>query len=360
MHDSEFSSAKPSTNSLIEKLRTERRWKQSSLPHGLSLDSWLPALPCLLSTSRTELEVNRSAIAKKAECLYVNIESLIKRVGLERVGFVTLTFSQHITDAKDAKKRFDSFRRGVLFRRKIEYIAVPERQASGRFHYHLVCGFPCDIRTGFNFDAYKLARTVRSNHSNGRYWDKGKLAEYRRLQTIYHKSANESLRQWWVDLRKLSAIYKFGRCETLPIINPNPIAVSRYLASYVTSASHARIAGDKGLRTVRYGLRSRVANLKFSWAQGNGARWRRGLHLLGYILEKDLDGLKQLYGRKFQYEMRETLFTLADGYANAIDICSKIPEWADHSSRVAFLARLLDSLRTEKPLEIRASHAGKN
>jgi hypothetical protein len=40
----------------------------------------------------------------------------------------------------------------------LEFIAVPERQDSGRFHFRLAAAFPYGIRSGFDFAACERAK----------------------------------------------------------------------------------------------------------------------------------------------------------------------------------------------------------
>lgn len=323
------------------------------------------SLPCLLLTIQPEQLKNRSAIAKKAECLHANLDGLIKRVGIERVGFVTLTFPDNVTDRIEAERRFNSLSTHVLRQQHLEFVVVPERQSSGRLHFHLAAAFPWDIRSGFNFDALQNAATVKREHYRNKRWDSGKFCEFKLQERIYFESANERLREWWHYFRQVSRRYGFGRCETLPVIS-NAAAIARYVGAYVTTASDARTIADKGSRTVRYSfarvpvecdgitrkISQRTASVKFSWLGGTGGKWRRGLQLLGTVFELDLDGLAGLFGTKFQYEMRRVIFILGDHFDAALPLCSRVPEWADHASRVGFLARLLNSLQTETVFDL--------
>lgn len=315
------------------------------------------------------LAKNRSAIAKKAECLHVNLDGLIKRVGVERVGLVTLTFPRPVTERVEASRHFNSLATGVLRPQRLEFITVPERQGNRRFHFHLAAAFPWDIRSCFDFAAATHAATVKRQHYGleGNTWawdDVVNEREYQRASRAYSQSANERLRQWWHYFRPVAERYGFGRCETLPILS-NAAALARYVGAYVTIASGAREPGDAGMRTVRYsfarvpvicdGVESkaslRTATVKFAWIVG-GVEWRRGLQLLGTIFELDMDGLSQLFGKKYQYQMRRIIFALGSNFEQALPLCSQVPQWADQSSRVRFLTTLLHSLRDDVALEI--------
>ena len=93
---------------------------------------------------------SRSATAKKAETLYANLSSLVERVGIERVGFVTLTTVDNCTERSEAFRRFRAFASGVLRPERVESICIPERQERGAIHFHLAAAFPWDISPTFS------------------------------------------------------------------------------------------------------------------------------------------------------------------------------------------------------------------
>lgn len=314
---------------------------QSSSQGGVALErreatpGAASALPCLFKTSQSGTGkkgtgFDLSASAKKAETLYVNLSGLIKRVGIERVGFVTYTFSDHVTDRYEASRRFNSLSANILRPDGLELITIPERQGSGRFHFHSAASFPYDIRTGFDFESCRLANEAKR---------RGDDADFRRYQGIYFKSANSRLRGWWSYLRSVAPRYGFGRCETLPILS-NAQALARYVGAYVTTATGARLDCDKGMRTVRYALDHRTASLQWAWVEGNGAVWRRGLQLIGQILEIDYETFKDRFGKHGMWRHRKFITCLGQNFAAALPFVAAIPEWADYESRVAFLVRL--------------------
>jgi hypothetical protein len=303
------------------------------------------SVPCLLLTTASAVSAsNKSAVAKKAETLYVNLQSIIRRNGEDKLGFTTLTFEDNCEDRTEAQSRFHSFDTNFLKRYDLEKITVPERQNRGAFHYHAAIAFPWDIRTGFDFDAYRAWQEAK------RFGDE-RLAQ--KSERKFCKSANPALKKWWRDLRNAAPNYGFGRCQTIPIMN-GAEAISRYLASYVTTATLNRLPCDKGLRTVRYSMKHRAATLKFSWANGNGERWRRGLQILGLIYQLDFDGLKLKFGSKYQHEQRHKIFAFGEHFDEALQFVAQIPEWADWSSRVNFCKRLFRYLTNNEPLIIQS------
>ena len=280
-------------------------------------------------------DIKLSAYAKKAETLFINLDGLIRRVGIERVGFVTLTFADRVVEYKDASKRFHRIYVSTLKPEGLEFIAVPERQESGRFHFHLAAAFPDDIRTGFDFAACQRASAAKRD---------GDRDEFRRLQAIYCRSANRDLRKFWALLRSDKVTrHGFGRCETLPILS-NAAALARYVGAYVTSAGRTRLVSDKGMRSVRYSLSQRLATCRWSWADGNGRHWRRGCQILSLILEIPYERYKEKFGKWWAWHLRGTISILGKNYEKALWYAAQVPEWADYRSRQLYLCRVCGEL----------------
>jgi hypothetical protein len=299
--------------------------------------------------------VNTSAIARKAETLYANLSSLIARVGLERVGFVTLTTADNCTGRSEGFRRYRAFDTGLLRPKGIESICVPERQQRGAIHFHLAAAFPWDIRTGFDFTALRNAAAVKREHYLGEgKWTAGKLDEFKRWERLYIESANQRLRRWWRDVCEFNESRKsagFGRCETLPILS-NAAALARYVGAYVTTAIGARLACDKGMRTVRYRLTERTASCRWAWQDGNGRIFRRGIELLEIIHGIGAGEFDRLYTSRWQWRWRRIIRTLGENYEEAVLLCAQIPEWADLPSRMGFLRALVHSLQKEYVLDV--------
>jgi len=305
------------------------------------------SLPCLFVTITSnppgngqnylppKADINLSAYAKKAETLFINLDGLIRRVGIERVGFVTLTFADRVVEFKDASERFKSIFNSTLKPEGLEFIAVPERQESGRFHFHLAAAFPCDIRSGFDFATCQRANAAKRD---------GDRAEFRRLQSIYCRSANRNLRQFWALLRSDKVTrHGFGRCETLPILS-NAAALARYVGAYVTSAGLSRLVSDKGMRSVRYSLSQRLASCRWSWADGNGLHWRRGCQILSLILEIPYERYTEKFGKRWAWRLKETISVLGKNFDQALWFAAQVPEWADYRSRLLYLCRVCGEL----------------
>jgi hypothetical protein len=134
------------------------------------------ALPCLNSNISIITPPKLSTQHRKtAFILKESVSLLASRFGIERLGFLTLTFPDHVTCPKEAQRRFNSLVTNVIKPRYQEYLGVFERQKSGRIHYHLLVVLAQDIRTGFemlsdnNYRKY-IRRLYRTILAYPRFW----------------------------------------------------------------------------------------------------------------------------------------------------------------------------------------------
>lgn len=222
---------------------------------------------------------------RTAFALQLNVAAFCERHGLERVGFLTLTFREHVLDSREAQRRLNSLTTNVLRPRYREAIRVIERQKSGRIHYHLLVALPADIRTGFDFDA--IAR-----HD--------------------YRSACPALRAEWAFWRRTAPQYGFGRTELLPVKSTES-AIGRYVGKYIAKHIGQRHRADKGIRLVSY-VGTKVANTRFAWAGGSAAEWRAKLggfvQMLfenGAITSPSMRGMKVAFGPRWAYHWRDAI-----------------------------------------------------
>jgi hypothetical protein len=187
---------------------------------------------------------------KAAFALQTNIAAMIGRYGIERIGFLTLTFADNVQCHKEATKRFNSLATNVLKNKYESWVRVSERQKSGRWHFHLVIACKNDIKRGLRFDE---------------------------LKNKNYKSANKALRGEWRSWRSIAKKYNFGRTELLPIRKSGE-AVAAYMAKYLTKGE--RTADDKGARLVSYSSKVlRVCTQSFSWCGGGAKKWRQACEI---------------------------------------------------------------------------------
>jgi hypothetical protein len=242
------------------------------------------ALPCLNTNNCNGgkddgLHQPSAAHRKTAFALKQNVLWLIERHGLEKVGFLTLTFARHVVSYKEAQKELHSLMTGVLKKRYPEYIIVMERMNSGRIHHPLLVVVAEDIRTGFDFAAVKRR-------------------DYR--------SASEYLRREWKFWRRTTRKYGFGRPELLPI-RKTAEGVAKYVGKYVAKHIGQRLPEDKGARLVRYSKCTNRASTGFAWNSPGAYMWRAKLgtfcRMLGLNEDNHKTFLREWFGRNWVYRL---------------------------------------------------------
>jgi hypothetical protein len=205
---------------------------------------------------------------------------MAKEWTLPCLGFLTLTFADHVLDVKEAQKRFNSLRTGVLAERYAAFITVLERMKSGRIHFHLLVVLEQDVRTGFNWD--EAAKGVYS-------------------------SANAYLRSEWAFWRKTAKEYGFGRTELLPIKSTEE-AIGKYVGKYIAKHMEQRRQDDKGARLVRYSVDARKCSTKFAWAGVKPWLWRQKLaQFAARHGVRDISEMPKVFGSKWAYFYGEAI-----------------------------------------------------
>lgn len=243
-------------------------------------------LPCLYSN--ISIQNTSTQHRKAASALGWNVIGLAQKHGLENLGFLTLTFKDHVTCVKEAQRRLNSLLSNVIKSRYRDYIGVLERQRSGRIHYHLLVVIGFDIRTGFDFDAV----------SNSDY-----------------RSANRLLRDEWAFWRKTAPAYRFGRTELMPIKSSEE-AIGRYIGKYIGKHMESREEADKGARLVRYSRGARIASTRFQFASDGSREWRSKLRAFAYYISErtgcdpSMEGIRSVCGPRWAYHHREMILSM--------------------------------------------------
>ena len=236
---------------------------------------------------REKINLLQSNHKKTAALLAWTIFALAVTYGIERMGMLTLTFADHVTDPKEATRRLKSLIAGVLNPRYLAWVRVFERQESGRIHFHLIVVLKDDIKTGADFVAFKAK-------------------DYR--------SASPALRSEWAFWRKTAKLYRFGRTELLPI-KSSAEAISRYVGKYISKHIGCREERDKGVRLAGFSKGARVGSCRFAWATPGSWVWRRKLKILGEALGvSDIAGMTARFGARWAYKLRDAVarFQLQD------------------------------------------------
>ena len=264
-------------------------------------------LPCLSSNNSTEtgdispprVVLDLTPQQKKSACaLAWNVQAMAERWGLQRLGFLTLTFAEHVLDPKEAQRRLNSLATHVLRPRYPDgFLRVLERQKSGRIHYHLLVVLGADIRTNVDFEAF------------GR-------KDYR--------TASAELRAEWSYWRRTAKNYGFGRTELMPVRSTEE-GIGRYVGKYISKHHAAREQRDRGIRLVEYSKGARIARTRFGWCTDNGAMWRAKVRTFAQIMNErireeatkrglpmidDIDDLSAWLGVRWAFNYREFIYTL--------------------------------------------------
>lgn len=248
--------------------------------------------------------VLRGGHVRTAFCLGLEIKALCDEVGLERMGFLTLTYPDDKCPLiKESARRFKSVRTHVLAGRYGRSIWVLERgEKNGRLHWHGVVTLWGDIRTGFDFTA---------------------------LRKRDYRSANALLRSEWEFWRSAAARYGFGRTELLPVRSSSE-GIAHYVGGYLVKGVPYRRAEDKGARFVHYvgyRLRSEDGSVSLRKAMGSMAWvnyrrrsdgvlaenvrawvWRHQLaKWAGRHGFEDLGAVRSYYGPRWAFRLRDVI-----------------------------------------------------
>lgn len=219
---------------------------------------------------------------KAAHALAENVASLLAAVGLDRLGFLTLTFPDNCSDHKEAYSRFRSFNTNYLANHAQfgDWLCVKERQRRGAWHYHLLIDCGGDIRTGID-------------------WDQVASQKY--------SSANEHLRFLWADLRANLPKYGFGRSELLPV-RSNIEAMGRYIGKYISKHIGSRKEEDAGVRLCSYSRNWPRSNSHFQWYTANSQKWRANVQKLAEWFDcSTLEELTAKLGRRWAFRYAEDI-----------------------------------------------------
>jgi len=208
---------------------------------------------------------------KAAFVLSENCRKFISETGIDRTGFLTLTFPDNVKSHKEASRRFDNLNRRFLRRFFATWMLVRERQRRGAWHYHILVDCGSDIRTGVNFDEIALGN---------------------------YASASDSLRGFWRLLRKILPRYGFGRSELLPI-KESSMAIAAYVGKYISKHIEiGRKEEDKGVRLVSYSAQFVRSSAKLAWNSDGSKEWRRKLQKFATLTKcYNLDALCMTFGR---------------------------------------------------------------
>lgn len=263
-------------------------------------------LPCLSSNNSIDKPSGLTPYQRKnAFSINENLTYAIERFGLDRVGFLTLTFPKNLT-LKEANRRFNSLASNFLDLHFSSWVCVREFTKGGRPHFHLVVICKEDIRTGFNFENYLKMARLSSNPARRRKH----AAEIKELSRSL--SPTPALRAIWRDLHRVLRLYQFGRHELIPV-RKSGAALARYVGGYIRKSMDFRPVEAKGARLITYskGFPRKVVGHAWAWNTDGSAMWRKKVSIFADLHRvKDLDGLKTRFGPRWAWWFRDVIESL--------------------------------------------------
>lgn len=276
----------------------------------------------LNSNNSDETTLNESKLSpyhrKQKHIIELNAEKLIDTFGIDNTGFFTITFPKSISgDNKEISRRFNNFNRRVLSKYFGDWGWQKERQGktgtNGGWHYHILIDCGGDIRTGMDWDSYRLDAEIRKNAYllGKKYKDIKHLVDP--LQRNYVKSASPLLRELWKIISpKNVKKYGLGRCEIMPI-KTNTEAASKYLGKYVSKHLDGRHEEDKGVRLSGYSKGFGKSSTKIAWVSPGGKLWRENKSILANHLNcRNQDELTAKLGKNFDFLFQELIVNIRE------------------------------------------------
>jgi len=251
-----------------------------------------PPLPCL-----NENKCTRSS-AKSGQALQSQVEGMALSVGIGKLALLTVTTADNCTDPKVFQKRWRKFHRGVKgFFPFGTWAREPQKR--GAWHAHCVVPMNEDVRTGFDFKAYHLAREASKRK------DRRALREHTKA---YAKSAHPCLQKLWPALRRESKRSGFGRVELVPVEDASHLG--KYLSEYLSESMGERPEHEKGVRLWGIWGKRRWASTLFAWNGPGGLLRRRKLAVLQEILGLKYEEFAEYFGRRWSHKINQLLDVL--------------------------------------------------
>ena len=224
-------------------------------PPDLSGGTGGSPLPCLREHNCDRIDKNyeqkvtaRLSRSRKSQAtLKENLLLMIKLFGIEKIGFLTLTFGKGLryNSKKDiliANRRWHNLCRRVLpeiIGEGTPWVIAIEPTGRGRIHFHAVIVLKKDIRQGFDFETAKKTPQEVLNS----------MPEVARRKFWREITTNQDLKGYWKLLREKCPKYGFGIHQLLPVMYPDRMA--DYIGKYLTK-EEVMLASPLGCRRLRY------------------------------------------------------------------------------------------------------------
>lgn len=235
--------------------------------------------------------------ARTAFALQENVCAFARRVGVDRVGVLTLT-TPDVVGPKELSRRWRSFRTHLMPDLFGEWITVVERSAAGRLHMHLLVDCQEDIRTGVDWE--EVGRGV-------------------------YRSCSESLRCRWKVLRARAEGFGFGRHELLPVRKDSE-ALGCYVGKYIQKHILWREPEDKGIHLVRYSEGTAMCSTRFAFNSEGSRRWRFAVGVVAAQCRfTDYSDFAEKFGARWAYHLGSYIIRIGNAAWVEAEGLGKIP-----------------------------------
>lgn len=201
---------------------------------------------------------------------------MIKRAGLGRIGFLTLTYAEAL-EYWECQERWNSLRTNIISKRYSPCIIGLHLSPMGRWHWHGIVTCQGQI-----LDDQTDVQAIMDGH---------------------YGSANPWLREEWRFLREVCPKYGFGRHQLVPIIKTAEHAAV-YLASELGRADD-QLTGKRRVRFV--GLKGkRSYSMQRGWVSGSGGAWRDAVRdFCKYYGIVNQDDMLRRFGKRWAFKLKD-------------------------------------------------------
>ena len=244
-----------------------------------------------------------AAFRNSRRLLELTIETLLDRLGVAQVLFITLTFKKPIRrSTKAAQKELNSLL-NTIRERYDGYLWVLEAHMSGGVHYHLLVPVDFDCHDGTDLDAWR----EKSFPMEGQYFRSENPARCGvcTRDNYLRNSMNPALRaeaDWW---QSTATSHGFGRVQVAPIYS-NAECMRAYLTKQDWRTRPWPFKERKNIQFWRCSANLRVGNVKFAWATPGARQGREQMAAWArdYYGCESMDDLRCLLGPRWGYIYR--------------------------------------------------------
>ena len=225
-----------------------------------------------------------------------NCKHWLKLYTDERIGILTLTFAEHLTDLEEGQRRLNNLFRLINREKKFQWLVrVVEAQKNGRIHYHILVKTHQNIKGNIDWEIYEKMGKVPG------------ISEKRKLGRLLSNSAEKHLVELWSWLRKKCKSTGFGRHELMPLRKPDHIKnyIGKYMEKDYQTNDLKKNGKNTNKRLITYSRKApKVANTKCSHVNGKAFMRRYHLrHFAEFRGIKDEEEMREIYGQRWSHHL---------------------------------------------------------